>query len=72
MLRFYVKIKKFVNYIYENQSQLGKDVDYLSQRIHLLKSTQDDMLRFYELDHLYFEANLKYHKLTFNGKQTLK
>lgn len=39
MLKFYVKIKKFVNYIYDNQSQLGKDIDYLSTRIHLLKST---------------------------------
>lgn len=30
------------------------------------------MLRFYEIDHIYFESNLKYNQLTFNGKQTLK
>jgi hypothetical protein len=58
VLKFYKKIRDFVDIIINNRKQLLEDIKYLQSRVDKLKASEEDMLIFYGLEHQYYKTKM--------------
>ena len=59
VLRYYAKIRSFLKKVYLLRKQLLSDLDYVSDKIHLLTADGNDMLFFYGLQDKYLAIKIK-------------
>lgn len=58
VLRYYAKIRSFVNKVMMYRERLASDLHYVHDKLHLLTAKENDMLFFYNLSDKYFEIKV--------------
>lgn len=57
-LKFYQKVRNFTVLIINKREELIQNIIFLSDKVDRLKTTEDDMLRFYALNDRYYQVKL--------------
>ena len=59
VLRMYAKIRELVKKVYHDRHQLLQDLVFIHDKVHMIHTSENDMLSFYGLDVKYSEAKIK-------------
>lgn len=59
VLKFYAAIRNFIKSVIINKHQLLQDLVFVHNKIHLLKTSENDMLKFYNLEEKYMDVKIK-------------
>ena len=59
VLRLYAKLREFAKKVYHNKEKLLQDLVFIHDKIHMIHTSENDMLSFYGLDEKYYEVSTK-------------